>query len=322
MDDLNPYPLRVFQTAARLGSFSRAAEALFMTQPADSAHVRQLERRFGLRLFRQAGRRLVLTEAGHRLLAYADELFRLLAAVETGMRALRTLEAGSLRVVADTTAGAYIVPHYLGRFHRLHPGVEVTLQVANRAAVEAALRDMQADLGVLGHVPDGTGLVQDPFLANPLVAVGPPDHPWADPRGPRWATAGELPGPPDPAKASPGATLAALLQAPLLVREPGSGTRAALERAAGEAGSRVRPILELGSNAALKEAVAAGLGVAVLSWYAVRHEVAAGRLSVLAVAGLPLERHWYVACPRGPLSPAAAAFRTLLLEPGQRPGRG
>ncbi len=298
--ELNLYHLRVFHEVARHMSFTRAAEALIVSQPAVSMYVKNLENAIGMPLFEKVGRQIVLTEAGHWLYKYSQRIFALLRETSQVMQAVRVGDVGRLKVAADTTAGVYVVPEYLGVFQRSHPRVTVSLEVVNRSTVIERLLLRNVDLGVLGQVPeDQEELEAAPFLVNQLVVIAWPEHRLA---GRRQIPVGEL------------------AEETFLVREPGSGTRATAERFFAAAGVPMRVGMELGSNSAIKQAVANGLGIAVISRRAIDLELAAGRLVLLDVQGFPLVRHWHVVNVSGRyLSPAAAAFKALLLADALAP---
>lgn len=295
-DRLNLHQLSVFQAVARHLNFSRAAEELNLSQPAVSMHVKQLEENLGLELFEKIGRRIHLTDAGRHLLEYSERIFALLEETIQCMEDVRGVQRGNLRVAADTTAGVYVVPAFLGAFRRTYPGVAIALGVANRARVSRQLLLNEVDLAVMGQVPPEEDLVAEPFLPNELVVIAAPSH--------RLAHRARIP-------------LQELAAEPLLLREQGSGTRAAAERLFAAAGLPMRVGMELGSNSAIKQAVANDLGIAVISRHAVGLEVAAGRLAILDVEGFPLLRYWHVVHRRSRrLPPAALAFKSLLLRDG------
>lgn len=293
---LNLHQLRVFKVVARHLSFSRAAEELILSQPAVSQHVKQLEKTVGTPLFEKVGRQVFLTEAGQQLYEYGLRIFGLLQETLQVMESLREGDRGNLRIAADTTAGVYVIPDYLGVFRRTHPQVTISLEVTNRTTVIRRLLSREIDLACTGHVPDDEATLQaTPFLTNELVVIAAPDCPLVGRRRvPTHELAGET----------------------FLMRERGSGTRAAAERFFAAAGVSVRMGMELGSNSAIKQAVANGLGIAVISRHAISLELQAGRLAVLDVEGFPLVRHWNVVqiLDRS-LPPPAAAFKALLLQP-------
>lgn len=293
--------LQVFDAVARHRNFTRAAEELFMTQPAVSGHVRQMEDMAEMPLLERVGRRLDLTQAGEEVQATARAVLQRVEDLDTALAELRGLVRGRLRLSVVTTA-EYFAPHLLGAFARAYDGVEIRLEVSNRELVLSRLADNEDELAVMGRVPEGMGVAGTPFLDNPLVVLAPPDHPLV----------GETRIP-----------LERLAEEPVLLREPGSGTRLALERHFAEAGLTPRVAMELGSNEAIKQAVLAGLGVSVLSRHTLTLELASGRLALLDVAGFPLQRQWYaVHLENRRLSVPARTFLDFLRErgPGLIPG--
>lgn len=283
--------LRIFEAVARHASFSRAAEALFLTQPTVSMQVKQLAEIVGMPLFEQIGKRIYLTEAGRVLQQTSSAIFEELARFEMSVEDLRGLKRGRLRLAVVSTA-EYFAPRLLGPFCRQYPGVDVSLEVANRERVLERLEKNQDDLCVLGQSPEHFDVEAKTFLANPLVVLAPRDH--------RLANSKRVP-------------LKKLAAEPFLIREPGSGTRRALERLFAAHNLSLNVRMELGSNEAIKQAVAGGLGVSVLSRHTLALEARSGRLAILDVVGFPIRRNWYVAYPRGKqLSIVARAFLEYL----------
>jgi len=294
MKHVNLRQLEIFQTVVRHLSFSRAAEALYLTQSAVSQHVKQLEDHFGVKLFIQVGKNVVLTEAGNQLYEHADKVFALLTETEQAMDDLRELRRGSLNVTADTAAGVYIVPTLLGQFHRAHPMVKIKLEVANRRHVLSRLLWNETDLAIMGYPEDASGLAADPFADNNLVIIASPAHP--------FAKKGEV-------------TLAELAVEPFLIREAGSGTRMTLERHLLQLGVSLNVTMELGNNSAIKEAVAAGLGISAVSQSTVELELMTERLVIITAEHFPIIRKWYVVhSTQRPMTPLVESFRHALLN--------
>ena len=297
LDNLTIRQLRVFCAVSRLLSYTRAAEELGCQQPTISALVAELERTTQLTLLEQWGKRLALTDEGRELYASAQQVVA--AADETWqamaeLRGVAVAESVPLRVAADTTVGTYVLPHLLGAFHRRRPDVAFNLRVANRADVRACLLAGEVDLVIAGRPPAVEGLVAEPFLANPLVAIASPEH--------ALATQTQVP-------------LARLADEVFLLREVGSGTRAAVEELFEVAGMPLKIGMVLGHVEAIKQAVAAGLGVSVLSEAAVKREVRYHRLAILQVEHFPIQRRWYIArVAQRPLIPSAAEFIEFLRE--------
>ena len=295
LDSLTLRQLRVFCTVARLLSYTRAAEELGCQQPTVSALVAELERITQLTLLEQWGKRLALTDEGRlfyshvqHVLAAEDEIRRI--ALE--LRSAGIVDHAHLHVAADTTVGTYVLPHLLGLFRKLQPTITLHLRVANRAEVRTSLLAVDADLAIAGRPPMVDGLESEPFLHNPLVVVASPSHPLAHQHQ---------------------ISLQRLAEETFLLREVGSGTRAAVEELFEVAGLPLKIGMVLGHIEAIKQTIAAGLGVSVLSEVAVRREVQQGTLTILSVEQFPLQRRWYIArLANTPLTPSAADFITFL----------
>jgi LysR family transcriptional regulator, low CO2-responsive transcriptional regulator len=264
--------LRAFEAVARLGSFTRAAEELHMAQPTVSVHIRKLTETIGALLLEQSGKRIRLTTAGEEVYAACQRVFGTFTALDETLADIRGLKAGRLRI-ATTTAGEYLLPALLAQFVNRHPGIEVSLHVSSRDTVLQRFADDLDDLYLLTNPPQGAKIVAHPMLPNPLVALAPAGHPLA---------------------AEKNIAFERFARERLLVREPGSGTRLALEQAF--AAHHARPVIamELGSNEAIREAMIAGLGVALLYRYSLGFDIDERRLVVLDVAGLPKDGHWHL----------------------------
>jgi len=299
LDSLTIHQLRVFCAVARLLSYTRAAEELGCQQPTVSALVAELERATQLTLLEQWGRQLALTDEGRELYTHAQEV---IAAADEARRSMEEAApvAGEiakgvpLRVAGDTTVGTYVLPSLMGVFHQRRPDVVLNLRVANRAAVRAALLAGEVDLAIAGRPPAVDGLVVEPFLDNLLVAIASPEH----------VLAGQS-----------RIALARLAEEVFLMREVGSGTRAAVEELFEVWGIPLQIGMVLGHVEAIKRAVAAGLGVSVLSEMAVRREIRSGMLAMLDVEHFPMRRHWYISrLEQRPLNASAAEFLAFLRE--------
>jgi len=279
--------LQLFRAVHELESYSRAGELLGLTQPAVSSQIRHLEQALGSRLFEYVGRKLYCTAAGEEMAGCVSSVFGELERVQTRLAELEGRVAGELKLVAVSTA-QYVVPYLLRSFLQLNPEVNVSISVVNRATALQSLNDNQAGLVIMGMVPTDRPLMSLPFLDNELVPVAPRGHPLLD---------REEVSPED------------FLANQLLTREPGSGSRLALEVFCQEHRLKMQPDIELGSNDAVKHAVLAGLGVAVVPRLGVLSELALGSLQVVDVPGFPLRRSWCVVYPqaRQP-TPAMQAF--------------
>lgn len=286
------HQLKVFATVAAEGSFSQAARKLFISQPSVSYQVRELERELKAELFEQTGRRIHLTQPGETLFGYAQQILTLMEEAARAMHELGGLERGGIRVGASSTAGIYILPAILGAFKHRHPNVDIAMDIAAWPVVRNRLLQRQIDLAVVGEPSREPELEIEPFLENELVVIAPPEH--------HLVGTSQIP-------------LTTLAQEPFLIREPTSGTRLTLERLMQDRGISLRIAMELGSNGAIKQAVEAGLGLAVLSQQAIQLEMQAGKLRVLDVEGFPIHRQWNIVRlkSRRP-SMAAAAFQQFL----------
>jgi DNA-binding transcriptional LysR family regulator len=290
---LTLHQLRIFQAVAAHNSFARAAEALHLSPPTLSLQVKQLANTVGQPLFEQLGKKIFLTSAGQTLADAATDISKRMELLAEDLSALQGVERGRLKLAILTTV-KYTVPKLLGAFCAAHPGIEVSMVVGNRENLLQRLARNDDDLYIMGQPPEHMELICEDFADNPLVLVAPPDHPLA---------------------AQTAISPNALIGASFIMREPGSGTRLTTERFFTEAGVEVVNRLEVGSNEAIKQTVAGGLGLAVLSATTVVSELALGELVKLDVQGFPLIRHWHLVYARGKrLSPAALAFKRWLAE--------
>jgi LysR family transcriptional regulator, low CO2-responsive transcriptional regulator len=291
---LSLHQLSVFRAVARQQSFTRAAEELYISQPAVSAHVRELERLYEVELFEQVGRRVRLTEAGRLLAEYADRLIALVEESRRTLDELKGLECGHLAVGASTIPGTYFLPAALAGFKEQHPGVEVALSIADTRQVLGMVRRGEVELAVVGELQEERGLHRRAYRSDELVLIVCPQH--------RWAQAGLR-------------DLAELSEEPFILREPGSSTRENAVALLRRVGIVPRVAMEWESTEAIKKAVQAGLGVSILSALAVELEVQHGLLVVIRHPALACRRHFYVVNDQDRrLSPAARAFAALLEE--------
>lgn len=289
--------LRVFEAVTRHGSFTRAAEELYMAQPTVSVQIRKLTETVGMPLLEQVGKRVHATAAGHELYTACQEIFDTLSGIEETLSNIRGLTAGSLRITASTTA-KYLAPHLLAEFVKLHPGIEVSLRVNCRQAVLERLAANEDDLYILANPPDDEDIVVQRILPNPVVALARSDH--------RLARERAIP-------------FERFAQEPFLTREQGSGTRMVAERIFAGHGIEPRVRMELGSNEAIKEAILAGLGVAILYRHSIGFSIDPTQLAALDVEGFPLEWSWHFAYPVGKqLAPAAQTFMEFVRKEAQR----
>ncbi|WP_300614111.1 LysR substrate-binding domain-containing protein [Trebonia sp.] len=278
--------IRAFLAVKSTGSVHAAAGQLLVSQPSVSAAIASLAREVGAALFERHGRGVRLTESGEAFAPYAAQVLGLLDQGRNAALEAAHPENSRVRLVAVNTAGEYLAPPLIQAYRQLHPGVAILLEVGNRATVFERLESRRADIGIGGR-PAGRALAGFPFVGNELIVVGR-----------------EVP--------------ADLARTPWLLREDGSGTRLATERLLadldlGSAGAGAPELLTLGSNGAIKQGLVVGLGVTLISRFAVASELRSGTLCEIGVAGTPLTRPWHVLFPSaGPRRPAVRAFGEFL----------
>lgn len=290
------YTLKQIQTfieVARERSVSKAAERLFVTQPAVSMQIKQLEDTFGLALIEPVGRNIRLTHAGEEFLIHAIGAIGQFKDLETSMAEHVGNKKGRIDLAIVSTA-KYFVPMLLVRFNKLLPDIEVKLRIDNRENILGMLSRNEVDLVMMGRAPSTLDCEATPFATNPQGFVCAPDHHLS--RRKR-------------------ASFEMLKDYPFVVREQGSGTRAAMERLFAQHEIPLNVAMEMPSNETIKQAVMAGMGMSFLSLRTVRHELAAGYLALVDINGMPIVGKWYVTHLRQKkLSPAAKAFKGFLIE--------
>lgn len=290
------HQLKVFEAVARQNSFTRAAEELFLTQPTVSMQVKQLSKAVGLPLFEQVGKRLYLTDAGKELYITCQEIFDRMSQFETAIADIKGLKQGALKLAVVTTA-KYVIPRLLGPFCQRYPGIDVSLTVTNHEYVIDSLVNNRHDLYILSQPPEDLDVSIHPFLENPLVVLAWRNHP--------LASEADIP-------------LKRLAEELFIMREPGSGTRKAIQKVFDESGLPLKVKLDLGSNEAIKQAIAGGLGVSVLSLHTLALEGTNSQLTILDVEDFPIQGYWYVIYPAGKqLSLIAQTFFDYLLNEGK-----
>ncbi len=288
--------LQVFESIARNGSFTEAAEELHLTQPTLSMQVKKLTSIVGMPLYEQVGKRISLTEVGRELLKTCKSVFESLDEFQMTVSDLKGVKKGTLRISGVTTA-EYFAPRILGDFCKKYPGIQVTLEVTNRSRVLERLEDNLDDVYIVGQAPTGPGIHTIPFLNNPLVILASPNHPLA----------GEKNIPVD-----------ALLGDNFIMREPGCGTYLTMNNMVKERGVKFKSRMALGSNEAIKQAVIGELGISMLSIYALVHEINSGELVVLDVEGFPVDDEWFLCYPEGKQpSVVAQVFSEYMLNEGR-----
>ncbi|MEE9538510.1 MAG: selenium metabolism-associated LysR family transcriptional regulator [candidate division NC10 bacterium] len=289
---MNLSQLKAFLAVAQDRSFSRAAEKLYLTQPAVSKQIQALEEALGMRLFDRVGRSILLTQAGNILHDHAHIAFQTLEEARETINQLRGLQRGHLRISAASTIGTYMLPQPLGELKAQFPGIEISLAITNKARVVQQVLSHEVELGFVGPPVEPAELEMEEYLLDELVLIMAPTHRLA-----REESVG----------------VAELVEEVFILREQGSGTREIMEEELGRVRVSLKKAMELGSTEAIKQAVAANLGVSIVSKFAISLEILQGRLAVARLPELNLRRQLFVIHHGGrTLSPAAQEFCSLL----------
>lgn len=285
--------LGTFEALARLKSFSAAANEMHVSQPTVSKQIKALHEEIGLPLVEQIGKKVSLTEAGQELYATCAEWLDTWGRFEQTIANLKGMKQGRLKIAAVTTTN-YFMPRLLGPFYSQFPNIDVSLEVVNRDRLLERLARNEDDLYIMGVPPEEIDVEAEPFLDNPLVVLAPASHPLAKKKRIPFKRLG---------------------QEQFLLREQGSGTRITIERLFAERNTPLNILMELGSNEAIKQAVAGGLGLALLSQSTLSFDSTQKELTTLDVQGFPIMRAWYVVRPKGkPLSVVAEYFLQFMRD--------
>ena len=286
--------LQIFQHVAKHLSFTKAAEELFLTQPAVSGQIKQLEKVIGLHLYEQLGRQIYLTQAGKLVNDFCIDIQTKVNNIKKDINDLKGIEGGLLHVSVATTVN-YFAAKLLSNFCQQHTGIRLQLDVTNRVTLLEQLEKNDTDIVLMGLPPDDMDLIVEPFMDNPLVIIAPPDHPLVDEKN--------IP-------------LQKLKNDKLLMREVGSGTRIAMEQFFLEKKNfKLISTIEMNSNEAIKKSVEAGLGLGIVSIHTIELEKEIGRLKILDVRHFPINRKWYVVHRKGKrLLTAAKLLKQFILD--------
>ena len=285
---------QVFEAIYRLGSFTRASEELFLTQPTVSMQVKKLADAIGLPLFEHVGRNVEPTQAGEELYDACRSMFATLANLEMKVADLQGLKCGRLRMGVITTA-KYLAPEMLGEFSHIYPGIELALKVTNRDSIIERMLSNEDDLYIMGQTPQGEPELESySFAPNPLVVMASRNHPLVGKKN---------------------ISMEEIAKEPFIIREPGSGIRDATFKAFHAKGLLPKVRMELGSNEAIKHAIAGELGLSVLSLHTLSLEGTDGPVAILDVEGFPIMRKWHIVYPKGKeLSLVAQTFLDFAVE--------
>lgn len=285
--------LKVFEMVARHLNFTRAAEELFLTQPAVSMQIRQFEEAAGLALFERLGRKIYLTEAGEEMYRLSRDITSKMSEADLILDEIKGSDGGRLLVSVASTV-QYFAIRLLAGFCRKYPKVNVNLKVTNQKGLIQLLENNETDIVLMGKPPEGRDLVSEPLLENPLVVIAPPHHHLRDKKA---------------------ISLAELRNEIFLMREQGSGTRTSTERFFAENGMKISANMELNNNGAIKLGVEEGLGLGIVSQHTIDIEVKTGRLVILDVQSFPLVRTWHMVRREGKrLSAVGMAFEKFVRQ--------
>jgi DNA-binding transcriptional LysR family regulator len=293
---INLDQLRIFQAVAQSRSFTRAAALVHLTQPGISKHIKQMEAYFGDRLFDRSGKKVALTESGEVLFEATQEVMAIIDAAERRIDDLKGLRGGRLRLGSSFPVGVYLLPKVLAEFRRRYPAVEVTLDISLSERIEAKLLANELDLGLMSYDARDPRLLTRAFMTDELIAIVPPDHPWATRRRIK---------PQD------------LVGETFIVAAQGAGTRTVIEERLKAQEIVLTNVLDFGNLEGVKHAVEAGLGVSIQARSVVQQELAAGSLRGIQLAGMDASIQFFYACRKNAhLSNAAKALLALLTESG------
>jgi DNA-binding transcriptional LysR family regulator len=272
-DIMNLNQLRVFHSVAKLRSFTRAADALCLTQPGISKHIKQLEAHYGVRLFDRLGKKVILTQAGEILFDKAEVMFEQLNEAKIQIDDMKSLTGGKISIGASVTIGVYVLPKLLGNFIRRYPSIKISTDISLSQEIEGKVLSNSLDLGFVGHPVRDERLSIQRFLIDELVVIVPPDHRWAKRK-----------------------TIQAhqLVDQPFLISREGSGTRRTIEEQLRAKGIMLNSIMEFGNTECVKKAVEAGLGISIISKYAVAREVSLDLIRSIRLTGIETRRDFYI----------------------------
>ena len=291
---MNFHQLFIFNVVAKHRSYSKAAAELFLSQPTVSVHLQKLEQEIGMELFEQLGRNIYLTDAGHLLHNYTEKIFALSEEAERALEELKGLHKGRVRLGASTTPGIYYLPALIGRFKQEYPGADLVLDVANTTEIIKKVLLNHLDIAVVGEHPTQDELVSTPFATDRMVLILAPNHPLAN---------------------QTTIKLADLTREKFIVREPGSGTRKTVERAFARSGIHLQVFMEYSSTDGIKHAVAANLGLGIISELAVRLCAQTGLVVVRDIPEIDITREFYLIYHKDKhISPLTQTFIRVIQE--------
>jgi DNA-binding transcriptional LysR family regulator len=288
--------LQIYEAVAQTQSYTRAAERLFMTQPAVSMQMKQLEETVGLDLFERQGKKIVITRAGEKLRKHANKIINRFEALQNSINKFKKGQHEQIKISAATTAN-HFVTHMMAEFSRQHQDINITLDITNRETLVTQLQNYDPDFVIMGEPPSKLDLDSRLIMENPLIVIASPQHPVV-----KKYESKKVP-------------MAEVIKESFVVREEGSGTKAAIRRHFKKHGLDFISSYEMSSNESIKHAVVAGLGLGIVALHTIKLELEAGKLIILNVENFPLERYWHLVSRKGRrLSSAAVEFQEFILE--------
>lgn len=289
--------LKVFREVARHQSFTRASKVLFLTQPAVSMQIKQLEEVVGMPLFEKQGRQISLTDAGEEIKILSESILQQIEESEQNIEQLASGQQGKLRLAVATTV-ASVATRLMARFSEQYPALSLHFTVTNREGLIQLLETNETDIVIMGKPPEDLQLETRELMVNPLVVIAPPDHALCQNQKP--------------------VSLDRLFEYDFILRETSSGTRRAIERFLAAEGRSLKSNMEMNSNTAIIQSVAEGLGLGIVSIHTVKNELEQGKLKLINAAGFPLHRSWYLVQRKGRrLSPLSERFKSYIIEQAQ-----
>ncbi|MCP3688508.1 MAG: LysR family transcriptional regulator [Gammaproteobacteria bacterium] len=289
--------LRVFREVAQHQSYTRASKALFLTQPAVSMQIKQLEQVVGMPLFEKHGKQINLTDAGEEINLLSNSILQQINESQQNLEQLASGHQGKLRLAVATTV-ASVATRLMARFNERYPALSLHFTVTNREGLINLLETNETDIVIMGKPPEGLQLDTQELMANPLVVIAPPHHPLCD--------------------RQKAVSLNRLFQYDFILREPSSGTRRAIERFLAAEGRSLKSSMEMNTNDAIKQSVAEGLGLGIVSIHTVTNELEQGSLKLIDASGFPLRRSWYLVQRKGRrLSPLSERFKSYIIAEAQ-----
>jgi DNA-binding transcriptional LysR family regulator len=287
--------LQIFESVAQTQSYTRAAERLHMTQPAVSMQMKQLEETVGLDLFERQGKKIVITKAGEKLRKHANKIIDRFDIMQSSINKLRKGQHEQIKISAATTAN-HFVTHMMAEFSRMHKEINITLDITNRETLVKQLQNYDPDFVIMGEPPSKLDLDSQLIMENPLIVIASPNHPLV-----KKYKSKKIP-------------MAEIIKEAFVVREEGSGTKAAIRRHFKKHNYDFISSYEMSSNESIKHAVVAGLGLGIVALHTIKLELEAKNVVILNVENFPLERYWHLVSRKGRrLSPAAVEFQAFIL---------